>query len=1090
MNSMKNIHMVARYEARLLRRSWLFRIFAGLAVVGIFLAVGNWCTPLFGGGMTRWNQVALSGQIPFFSMYLFHILQAVAVVFLAGGRMATGRKADTMDVLYARQAGNGDFVWGKVWGTLKVCGGLMAAVMAVVVFLHVAVAKSPFSLWAYFFYALTLALPSLVFVLGLSLWVNCVVKGRALALLLLLGGMGMLYSYLKEVGYGVLDVFGQTAPMVGSDVTGMADMGAYLLQRGMFLVAGIGLVFLTVAAFPRLPNRPGTAGMRLAGWGYLVLAIMMGCAYVWNFRAAEKRTAEYGAVYDRYADAGQVHVAEQALEVKLDGSRLQGKSRMTVVNAGAEEMERVVLYLNPGLRVEKLVEGEETVPFAREGQAVIVERALRAGDTLRLEMEYGGTIDEAVCYTDVPLKNRREQPKHQGVFCFGKRYAWVEKGFAQLTPECLWYPTGTAAAHPISPFDIRKDFTRYSLTVEHPEGMTVISQGEATRKAGVTRFANRTPLPGISLTAGDYERMDMEVDSVLYEVYYFRGHDFFSEPLAILRDTMENYIRETRMTMEYNWTKDYPFRKFALVETPAPYFTYLRNQKGYTEFTMPEIIFLSERGYRLSGADFASNMEMISPRLPEELQTPLALTEFTLNQLLEEIFGTWAYLNNEASATSLAPLFTQHTSYIYSEKYPALDLMLQQAQKAEETAILLSVDFIDHKQRANAYLKEHSLKDAVTGSQLDINALNAIIDLKGNELQQYICLHVPTETYRKFIQAFFQQHAFETVPLDTLCEAIRAIDSLDLRGLIEEWYNRKGTPAFIFRDVQSLQVAGLETEAYQIRFKAYNPSETDGLLNLRIMSSANAWNEHFLLPAHTAREYRIYSEGEPHAVNVKTNISQNIPSQYIYQFASVSGTVRDSATGVFPADPRDFLPPSNEIIIDNEDAGFQVAESKTRHKLKDFFQKQPEGEYQNTMFFSPPPHWIKTVMESAYGDVVQSAAYKRSGTGQATATWTAKIPENGYYEIAVWNPRNMGMEILVYEENGKQTSVVREQQYIVRYEGQEEEEAFTINLEEEDNGWISLGRFDLPAGEASVTLTDKGSWKFVIADAVKFTRIE
>ena len=453
MNSMKNIHTVARYEARLLRRSWLFRIFAGLAMVGIFLVVGNWCTPFFGDGMTRWNQVALSGQIPFFSTYLFHILQAVAVVFLAGGRMATGRKADTMDVLYARQAGNGDFVWGKVWGTLKVCAGLMAAVMAVVVFLHVAVAKSPFSLWAYLFYALTLALPSLAFVLGLSLWVNCVVKGRALALLLLLG------------------------PMVGSDVTGMADMGAYLLQRGMFLVAGIGLVFLTVAAFPRLPNRPGTAGVRLAGWGCLVLAVVMGSAYVWHFRAAEKRTAEYGAIYDRYADAGQAHVAEQALEVTLDGSRLQGKSLMTVVNTGVEEMERVVLYLNPGLRVESLTCGEQAVPFEREEQAVIVERALRAGETLRLEMEYGGTIDEAVCYTDVPLKNRREQPKHQGVFCFGKRYAWVEKGFAQLTPECLWYPTGTAAAHPASPFDIQKDFTRYSLTVEHPEGMTVISRG-------------------------------------------------------------------------------------------------------------------------------------------------------------------------------------------------------------------------------------------------------------------------------------------------------------------------------------------------------------------------------------------------------------------------------------------------------------------------------------------------------------------------------------------------------------------------------------------------------------------------------------
>ena len=137
----------------------------------------------------------------------------------------------------------------------------------------------------------------------------------------------------------------------------------------------------------------------------------------------EKRTAEYGAVYDRYADAGQVHVAEQALEVKLDGSRLQGKSRMTVVNAGAEDMERVVLYLNPGLRVEKLVDGEQAMPFEREEQAVIVERALQAGDTLRLEMEYVGTVDEAVCYTDVPVKERRGRQAYKGLYNFGKRYA-------------------------------------------------------------------------------------------------------------------------------------------------------------------------------------------------------------------------------------------------------------------------------------------------------------------------------------------------------------------------------------------------------------------------------------------------------------------------------------------------------------------------------------------------------------------------------------------------------------------------------------------------------------------------------------------
>ena len=478
----------------------------------------------------------MSGQVPFFATWLATVVQAVMVVFLAGGIAARGRKMDTLEVIFARPVGNGEYVWGKVAGTLRVFGVMLAVVLGLTLFLHVAVAKLPFSLAAYVWYPLTLALPCFMFVLGLTLAVNHAVQARALALVLLLGILGLLYFYLEEAGHGVLDLFGQQVPTMGSDVTGLAEGGMYLLQRGMWFVAGVGLILLSAAAFRRLPNGRGKAGYAVAGSLCLAVAAGMGCGYVGHYRQAEARTAAYGEVYDHYAGKGQVHVAEHRLAVTLAGERLEGRSELAVVNPTGQQMERVVLYLNPGLEVEQVACGGQAAAFTRDGQAVLVEQALEAGATLRLELAYSGGIDEAVCYTDVAVEGRRKAIAHEWFFHFGKRYAWLTEEFVQLTPECLWYPTGTAAAHPAAPVDLQRDFTHYELEVRHPEGLTVISQGKARREAGRTVFTNGHALPCLSLTAGHYERMGIEVDSVEYEVYCFRGHGHFREPLAALRD--------------------------------------------------------------------------------------------------------------------------------------------------------------------------------------------------------------------------------------------------------------------------------------------------------------------------------------------------------------------------------------------------------------------------------------------------------------------------------------------------------------------------------------------------------------------------
>ena len=595
---LQSIWTVARYEAKLLRRSWLFRVFGVLVVAGIAGMELYYFTGVLPGRGLWWTGVALGSHIPLYSLRLFTVAAAVMGVFVAAELTGARRKADTLDVVYARPVGNGEYMAGKVAGMLVAFGGLLAVAVAVVLFLHVAVARTPFSAAAYVLYAVGLALPAFVFTLGLALAVGNAVRERAVVLVAALGILAILGFYAGKAGYGVADLFGWHTPMVRSDVTGLADGTAFVLQRGMLLAAGAGLIFMAMARFRRLPNRAGRpAGLYAGGAAMLALALAAGGAYIGHYRGMERGTERYAAVYDRYAGESRAHVAEQRLEVTLAGERLEGRSELALVNPTGERMERVVLYLNPELEIEGLACEEQAVAFARDGQAVLVEQALEAGDTLRLEMAYSGGIDERVCYTDVPVKERREHAPYGKNFRAGKRYAWVTEDFVQLTPECLWYPTGTAAAHPALPFDVRRDFTRYALEVRHPEGLTVISQGKAQREPGRTAFTNGYALPCLSLTAGHYERMGVEVDSVLYELYYFPGHDGFMKDAAILRDTMASFIRDMNDDVVFYFPLGYPYRKFVLAETPVTFSTYMRPQKGYTEYVMPEVLFLPEQNY-------------------------------------------------------------------------------------------------------------------------------------------------------------------------------------------------------------------------------------------------------------------------------------------------------------------------------------------------------------------------------------------------------------------------------------------------------------------------------------------------------------
>ena len=1086
---LQSIWTVARYEAKLLRRSWLFRVFGVLVVAGIAGMELYYFTGVLPGRGLWWTGVALGSHIPLYSLRLFTVAAAVMGVFVAAELTGARRKADTLDVVYARPVGNGEYMAGKVAGMLAAFGGLLAVAVAVVLFLHVAVARTPFSAAAYVLYAVGLALPAFVFTLGLALAVGNAVRERAVVLVAALGILAILGFYAGKAGYGVADLFGWHTPMVSSDVTGLADGTAFVLQRGMLLAAGAGLIFMAMARFRRLPNRAGRpAGLYAGGAAILALALAAGGAYIGHYRGMERGTERYAAVYDRYAGESRAHVAEQRLEVTLAGERLEGRSELAVVNPTGERMERVVLYLNPELEIEGLACEGQAVAFARDGQAVLVEQALEAGDTLRLEMAYSGGIDERVCYTDVPVKERREHAPYGKNFRAGKRYAWVTEDFVQLTPECLWYPTGTAAAHPALPFDVRRDFTRYALEVRHPEGLTVISQGKVQREPGRTAFTNGYALPCLSLTAGEYERMGIEVDSVLYELYYFPGHDGFMKDAAILRDTMASFIRDMNDDVVFYFPLGYPYRKFVLAETPVTFCTYMRPQKGYTEYVMPEVLFLPEQNYTVPNDLGTSARTVFATSNGQESHLTLDM----IRAAKSYFFDLLDPFENQPPSTllwSIRPLLLRHRLAMQPEEYPAMDLALQKMQGKLDFSIIGNNGKLGDEDRANLYLKEHSLEEAMRDRDIEAELLLAIVRQKSKELVQRISLHTGMKPLEAAVRDFFRQHTFEDVPFGTFCREMQERLGVDMEAIVREWQADKGCPTVVVKDAAVRRVTGQEQEWEQVSFKAYNPSDKDALLTVNIIHPGEGAPQAVLLPAGEAREYRYLTEPGAEYLEVNTNVSGNLPASISLDlYSSERMTTQDTSTGAFPIAPEALLPPAGTIIVDNEDEGFTINEGKQRHRLKDLFRKEEKEHYREFMAWQAPTEWSYSLMEFCYGDAILSGVFKAKGDGAASVTWEADIPEEGYYEFSVWNPSEIGKSMMFSDEKGQYHHPNRDQHYFVRY-GEEEEKVVAQEMAEEPSGWMDLGHFLLPAGKVTVTLTDETNGLYVQADAIKFSRI-
>lgn len=598
---------IARQEARLLFRSWAFRIFSliGLVFIVVFdIALGS----TVGDAPHAFRM--LSGALPMMNIKMLNVYQGIIICFLATEFIKRDRKNNTSQVILARSFSNVEYYFAKVLGILLVFGTLNFVTLLPAAIIHAFFSASPFAPMAYLWYILVISIPTLILMLGLSLLFITLLRSQAIVFILMLGISLISLTMLGHKFYFVLDFYAYHQPFMYSDFTGLSNISDLLMIRGAFFMVGVAAMAGSALMMNRL-NQSRLHNILAIAIAIVSLGIgaVISSDYLKARYADEDFRTELRELSKQAAGLPTAHMVTCDLKVMTESNRLSGVASMILVNESPDQLDSLLMTINPGLVIGEVKSESRAIEFTQLQHLVWLKllSPLTVAESLAVTISYGGQIDNRYAFLDID-DERYNKPFRLFMYTFPKTFGIVSEQCVHLTAESGWYPRSGLNPGQAYPIGAELQFTRYRLEASVPPGLMVVSQGEGTMaKAGdrtVWQFNPDQPLPQLSLSAAAYEKRSIEVDSISYALYTLPGHDYFMDYLDEVADTLPKIIRELRTEYELQIGLEYPYDWFNLVETPIDFYSFNRYWTLAQETVQPGIIYISEMGTFNGGADF------------------------------------------------------------------------------------------------------------------------------------------------------------------------------------------------------------------------------------------------------------------------------------------------------------------------------------------------------------------------------------------------------------------------------------------------------------------------------------------------------
>lgn len=1091
--ALDKIRLIASYERKIIRRHLSFWIFLICIVFGI--AGVQWYLQV---DSPVWAESALSATVPYMNAWFFNLLQSLLVIFVGVEFVWRDRRLGTNETFLSRSETNVEYMFGKIWGVMKLCLLLNLVSIGIAIMIHLLFMETvAFKPLLYLFYLFTLTFPALVFVFGISLFAAMLIRNYYLALLLLMIGFIGSYFATPWVLYGTFDPWARSLPLLFSDAIGFANIGILLLHRLAYFFCGIGLIFLSMLLVKRMDDRRSAFRkvLGILASGFILLGIFAGALYLNTYLDINQRRVRFRIAQEKYMKSDRVQVVSNRMVYKQSGDRLHVESFLLLVNKSKQSIDTPILYLNPGLSIVSLTSEEQELFYNREGHVVVIKRRMECGEELPLRVEYEGIIDEAICYLELPDEEYHDtrmgilplsadplgnmpKTRHE-LYSNGGRFAHVGNKYTILLPECLWYLSAVPPVNLQIPSMKDFDFTDYRLEVEGQESKTVISQGSMKKNEKGISYSNDHPLPRLSLCIGDYEQKTITVDSLSFGVYYFPGHDFWTEGYNLSPDSSRLLMSYHLGVLERQTGNSLPVNRLSIVEMPLNFRPYLRQGQLGSNFVQPELVFFPEKLFTESYRSIKDILKLLKTKrsLDSEVEG-VALRSNVLNRFFEPIYN-------------IMPMYQEFRTTIYSDKFPCIGDLIYEIRFSGQSKDHLS---LNEKVKTIQYWDGRSLRGALMDRDNPVEYI--MLKKKREHINSLIATRVEMMYMWDFIEDFVKCHPFQRVDFDVFAREFKDQFNVNIDSLLERYYADDRLPTLFVQDLKMESYNGIPLGSC----KVYNPSNIDGVLRVDGYDQKlrRQRPNYFLIPAKSCKEIRVRNYTIPNFA-VELGLCCNLPDKISIIFNDREETEKDWE-GIRDVDSSTFRLPLNEIIVDNEDVGFRLVKKDKRKKWGERFLK--EQEYQGME--NVGDEWILSISSSSYGYKIKSAYCKKAGMGEEYAEWMVKIKEPGKYRVAVHVPEYLYAIYL--------GSFLKNARLYYQVFSEEGDTYVELDLNEEAPGWIELGTYEFSEGNYFVRLSDKGGTdlqpviktgmlkvkgnsnitcsQMIIADAVKWVKVE
>jgi hypothetical protein len=461
----------------------------------------------------------------------------------------------------------------------------------------------------------------------------------------------------------------------------------------------------------------------------------------------------------------------------------------------------------------------------------------------------------------------------------------------------------------------------------------------------------------------------------------------------------------------------------------------------------------------------------------------------------------------------LFPNFFSFNSQVYSPRWPALNYVLESYMR-ERVATPLTMyretgSGLSPEEQSNQDLKGRSLAEMIEDPDLETAVVHGALQAKAQALLALIEARYGEDDFKRKITGFFNSQKHSNISEQELEDFLSSLGGIDLSEIVDPWYSGKQIPGFLVRNIESSEVIEGERTRTQIKLLIANPTSVGGITKISLRGRAarggprpDLYTRALFIPAQTTFRVGFVLDEAPQQLNVDTFVSRNIPSSLDVSFYESRDLREESPFRgeiAQPYDRTDFFP-KDEIIVDNEDPGFEILGTAKQHWLSRILQNLFGIEEDNPAFtemniLDPPAFWMQTTYQDFYGEFVRSAYLKKSGEGKEKVAWNADIEETGEYDIYYYQGilremRQRGVQqrqTRNAEQSGRSFPQGRGIKFFL-VSVRSGTEKIEVDLENAELGWNLIGTFSLEAGPNSIQLSDKNDAGYVLADAVKWVK--